>query len=124
MEGPTSVSALLHSATLVITGILISYHKVAIPSAPVLVGMFILGLVLLAITSDYDPDAKRVAAISTCTIIIVCWLRYSYQLTCKLDMGSIACWLQSYSLSWYYSLCVNIHYARFTKSIGTPNHHT
>ena len=74
MEGPTSVSALLHSATLVITGILISYHKVAIPSAPVLVGMFILGLVLLAITSDYDPDAKRVAAISTCTIIIVCWL--------------------------------------------------
>ena len=57
-----------------ITGILISYHKVAIPSAPVLVGMFILGLVLLAITSDYDPDAKRVAAISTCTIIIVCWL--------------------------------------------------
>ena len=72
MEGPTSVSALLHSATLVITGLLITYHKVTLPSDPVLIGMFVLGLAILAVTSDHDPDAKRVAAISTCTIVLLC----------------------------------------------------
>jgi NADH:ubiquinone oxidoreductase subunit 5 (subunit L)/multisubunit Na+/H+ antiporter MnhA subunit len=71
MEGPTSVSALLHSATLVVAGLIVAQHKATFSSSLLLFCLFACGFVLLCVTVNSDPDAKRLAAISTCMMILL-----------------------------------------------------
>jgi len=73
MEGPTPVSALLHSATLVLTGLL--YYLRFVDSILLSVLIFILsfGTLSISYTSMLDADIKKVAAISTSTMISWFW---------------------------------------------------
>jgi NADH-quinone oxidoreductase subunit L len=75
MEGPTNVSALLHSATLVVAGSLVWLQDIAYPPPlRTLLALFSLGLLLVAFAHLPDADAKKVSAISTCLLIETVWL--------------------------------------------------
>ena len=74
MEGPTPVSSLLHSATLVISGVIVYLKVVCITFFSVL-PMIITVFVVVVISSMFvDNDIKKQAAISTCSILYIVWL--------------------------------------------------
>jgi NADH-quinone oxidoreductase subunit L len=72
MEGPTPVSALLHSATLVTAGAIILYKNIYIINNSISILIIILGgisCIYNCISSIYYLDIKRIVAYSTCTHI-------------------------------------------------------
>lgn len=75
MEGPTPVSALLHSATLVVAGIsMFTYRSSGGTQCDQLYELSaIAGPLLLVSAALMDTDVKRVIAHSTCAMIAVCW---------------------------------------------------
>lgn len=72
MEGPTPVSALLHSCTLVMAGLFTLFRAKAHHSLPLL-PIALLSLVCLA-TSAYEADVKRIVAYSTVSLVSFLWL--------------------------------------------------
>jgi NADH:ubiquinone oxidoreductase subunit 5 (subunit L)/multisubunit Na+/H+ antiporter MnhA subunit len=104
MEGPTPVSALLHSATLVTAGIVLLYKTSAIwlmcPSFCML--LYVLGLVTTLASSFcgvFYMDTKRVVAYSTCTHVGMMLFSLGLSgLSISIDGGSlgplgfIGCW--------------------------------
>lgn len=73
MEGPSQVSALLHSATLVILGILVFIHHESELSA-IISALSYLHIPLCILACFIDSDLKRAAAISTINGILIAWL--------------------------------------------------
>jgi NADH-ubiquinone oxidoreductase chain 5 len=69
MEGPTPVSALLHSATLVIAGIIVYSRSVASYQLTPLLCVLIVGTLLVLASYVHDTDTKKCAAISTCIML-------------------------------------------------------
>lgn len=88
MEGPTPVSALLHSATLVTAGAIILYKNIYIINNSISILIIILGgisCIYNCISSIYYLDIKRIVAYSTCThislIIMVIGIDIIYEST-------------------------------------------
>ena len=74
MEGPTPVSALLHSATLVLSGIIL-YIKYASLSYPLLsITLLLCSILIISTSVTIDSDIKKQAAISTCIVVSVVWI--------------------------------------------------
>jgi NADH:ubiquinone oxidoreductase subunit 5 (subunit L)/multisubunit Na+/H+ antiporter MnhA subunit len=70
MEGPTNVSALLHSATLVLAGLFVystSFHLHT--DIGFLACLLFTGFIMICLSNVPDPDAKKISATSTCIII-------------------------------------------------------
>ena len=72
MEGPTPVSALLHSATLVTAGIILlcKTYVIWLMSPTLCILLYIIGIITMltaAISGVFFTDIKRVVAFSTCT---------------------------------------------------------
>lgn len=88
MEGPTPVSSLLHSATLVIAGILtVSYRvTVSIPGEPFIYILCTIGICLLTSSAVNDSDLKRTLAYSTSSMISLLWLLIIVQ-----DFKTVTC---------------------------------
>ena len=81
MEGPTPVSALLHSATLVLTGILLYvYLTDCSPTPDTLILTLSSAAIIIPLSTSFDFDAKKIAALSTCLMIS---LLYTILLTCS-----------------------------------------
>jgi NADH-quinone oxidoreductase subunit L len=74
MEGPTPVSALLHSATLVIAGVIIYTRSIASYQLSWLHVVVAVGAVLVCMSYVVDPDSKKVAAVSTCIMLSLLWI--------------------------------------------------
>ena len=73
MEGPTPVSSLLHSCTLVMAGLFTAFnaaHEINFT----MMTIFISSLILLACLSRPEQDAKRVVATSTVVMVGFLWL--------------------------------------------------
>ena len=68
MEGPTPVSSLLHSATLVMAGIF-SFARMHVQAAIALIGLSLASFCLVLSFSRYDKDAKRIVAASTVVMV-------------------------------------------------------
>lgn len=66
MEGPTPVSALLHSATLVICGVLYYIKLFNFMKFSILISIVCLGLYIIVLTSYLEYDLKKIAAVTTC----------------------------------------------------------
>jgi len=79
MEGPTPVSSLLHSATLVMAGIFVVYATGCRMSTPVLVS-FLVSLVLVCLLARSELDLKRIVAFSTVVMVSALWLLLSVSL--------------------------------------------
>lgn len=73
MEGPSPVSALLHSATLVVAGILVFYRQFQLNCAELVFSASLFGLFATCTSATSDSDVKKVAAVSTCILIGVCF---------------------------------------------------
>ncbi len=69
MEGPTPVSALLHSATLVIAGVIVFSRSFCSYQLTTLFSILIAGTILVLISYVHDADTKKCAAISTCIML-------------------------------------------------------
>jgi NADH:ubiquinone oxidoreductase subunit 5 (subunit L)/multisubunit Na+/H+ antiporter MnhA subunit len=77
MEGPTSVSALLHSATLVVTGLVLASRSLALATGSTfLLVAFSLGVAMVSMSGSADPDSKKVAANSTVSMLSLLWLDF------------------------------------------------
>lgn len=74
MEGPTPVSALLHSATLVIAGVIIYTRTSANYQLSLIPVIICVGTVLVCVSHMNDPDIKKCAAISTCIVLSLLWI--------------------------------------------------
>jgi NADH-quinone oxidoreductase subunit L len=74
MEGPTPVSALLHSATLVIAGVIIYSRSSSSYQASTLSSLILVGTLLVLLSFTHDADSKKCAAISTCIMISLLWI--------------------------------------------------
>jgi hypothetical protein len=75
MEGPTPVSSLLHSATLVLTGLLLYVLLADSTSSPDWFSLLLMsGSLVIPISCSFDPDAKKLAALSTCLMISFLYL--------------------------------------------------
>ena len=74
MEGPTPVSTLLHSATLVLVGIIVWSHDVERVSIGVLFAMSGVGWALICFGWGFESDCKKVCAVSTCIMVGVIWM--------------------------------------------------
>jgi len=120
MEGPTPVSALLHSATLVTAGIVMLYKTSTIwlmcPSFCIL--LYVLGLVTTLASSFcgvFYLDTKRVVAYSTCTHVGMMLFSLGLSgLSISIDGGSlgplgfVGCWhmfVHGWSKSLLFLLC-------------------
>ena len=68
MEGPTPVSTLLHSATLVIVGVSVYVRLVTIDLSGVCI-LYLAGLVVILCSVSNDLDVKKCAALSTCVSV-------------------------------------------------------
>jgi NADH:ubiquinone oxidoreductase subunit 5 (subunit L)/multisubunit Na+/H+ antiporter MnhA subunit len=75
MEGPTPVSSLLHSATLVVAGIVTVCHRVPSGLSQDQVASVVMatGPLLLTLTAGHESDLKRSMAYSTSAMIAVLW---------------------------------------------------
>ena len=71
MEGPTPVSALLHSCTLVMAGLFTFFRVKAHTTIPFLF-LAIISLVCLSL-SAFEPDIKRIVAYSTVSLVSFLW---------------------------------------------------
>ena len=71
MEGPTPVSALLHSCTLVMAGLFTLFRNKTQYSLPLL-PLMILSLICLAM-SVFEADVKRIVAYSTVSLVSFLW---------------------------------------------------
>jgi len=71
MEGPTPVSSLLHSATLVLSGIIVYCSNLCYSHVTLLSTTFAIGTCIIVIHSVIDSDIKKVAAITTCISISI-----------------------------------------------------
>lgn len=85
MEGPTPVSALLHSCTLVMAGLFTLLRVQTAFSLPLL-PLALISLVCLA-TSIFESDLKRLIAYSTVSLVSFLWLLLS------LGIGHSFVWL-------------------------------
>lgn len=74
MEGPTPVSALLHSATLVIAGIIVFTRSSGSYQLTTLSAILISGTLLVLVSYVHDTDTKKCAAISTCIMLSLLWV--------------------------------------------------
>jgi NADH:ubiquinone oxidoreductase subunit 5 (subunit L)/multisubunit Na+/H+ antiporter MnhA subunit len=74
MEGPTPVSALLHSATLVISGIIVYTRSIQTYQVSLVHVIVATGTVLVCLSYVADPDSKKVAAVSTCIMVSLLWI--------------------------------------------------
>ena len=72
MEGPTPVSALLHSCTLVMAGLFTIFRVKSQLSIPLL-PLALISLICLA-TSVFEADVKRIVAYSTVSLVSFLWL--------------------------------------------------
>jgi NADH-quinone oxidoreductase subunit L len=93
MEGPTPVSALLHSATLVTTGIILLYKSryLLYYNQSLAIAVFIIGgisCLINSLSSIHYLDLKRVIALSTCTHISLIIMILSIQ--CMTNIQDIA----------------------------------
>lgn len=91
MEGPSQVSALLHSATLVILGIIVVSHHTSELSA-LISGLTYFHLPACILAGFVDSDFKRAAALSTISGITTSWISSSISpcslLTCLIVHAS------------------------------------
>lgn len=74
MEGPTPVSALLHSATLVVSGIIVYTKLICLTfwtNMPLILGILV---IVVVNTAHVDGDMKKQAAVSTCSVLCMMWL--------------------------------------------------
>lgn len=69
MEGPTPVSSLLHSATLVLAGIIMWCHEAVVLSSSTLLLCSVCGWVLVCLGYNVDGDYKKLGAVSTCCMV-------------------------------------------------------
>lgn len=76
MEGPTPVSSLLHSCTLVMAGLFSAFNAAHEINFSIL-AISTAALILMAFLSRPEQDAKRVVA--TSTIVMVCFLWFVLQ---------------------------------------------
>lgn len=75
MEGPTPVSSLLHSATLVLTGLLLYVLMTDASYTPDSYSLILMsGALIIPISCSFDPDVKKLAALSTCLMISFLYL--------------------------------------------------
>lgn len=72
MEGPTPVSSLLHSCTLVMAGIFV-FSQFQVPTTTLTMEAFGLSLLIVCLTSRMEKDFKRVIAFSTCVMVGFTW---------------------------------------------------
>lgn len=73
MEGPTPVSSLLHSCTLVMAGIFGAYN-VGTTFDIQQGSLFVVSLAFVVLTSRVEKDAKRTVALSTVVMVSAIWL--------------------------------------------------
>lgn len=69
MEGPTPVSTLLHSATLVLAGLIVYTHYAHVLAVTPLILVLTIGYTCVCTSWCIDADAKKVCAISTALTI-------------------------------------------------------
>lgn len=74
MEGPTPVSTLLHSATLVITGLMIYSSNTHDISTPCCVAAMSVGALITCRGYAFESDSKKICATSTCIMIFLLWI--------------------------------------------------
>lgn len=80
MEGPTPVSSLLHSCTLVMAGIFTLYNVNIKPTSGI-VAMFIFSLTMICLLARPEKDTKRIIATSTVLMVGLIWTVLSYSLS-------------------------------------------
>lgn len=95
MEGPTPVSTLLHSATLVITGLMIYSHDVHDARMTPLAIMLCIGAVVTCTAYNIEADTKKICATSTCIMIILLWT--------EAVISPVAVWQQALTHGYYKS---------------------
>jgi len=87
MEGPTPVSSLLHSCTLVMAG-LFTVTRFHLVLNPLIFLMFCAGFLLTALFARHDRDLKKVIAASTAVMVALLWVIVMSTLT---QVGVIIC---------------------------------
>jgi NADH-quinone oxidoreductase subunit L len=68
MEGPTPVSSLLHSCTLVMAGVFTAF-TVEVKATPLFQIILVLSMCFLILVSRPEKDVKRVVATSTVLMV-------------------------------------------------------
>ena len=68
-EGPTPVSSLLHSCTLVMAGIFSFTNFLPFLASPAFVVLFSFSLLHVCLTSRLEKDLKRIIAVSTVIMV-------------------------------------------------------